>query len=654
MPAPRAILKTGLLIALLAWHCVAQDSPESPVATVDIPAQDPLQTPTLRESRQSRLYYWKSMPVGDSAQLVTLFCRNCNAFEGTERDVPLISVLRDTLGDQANENDRVTYIWLLTYAHPRLQQRILSAIPFFYWRVGQGSRSVTAHDMAPFMDLSAPERPMMAQVARDLVQWTAFDPLMSPVRASTRAYGANNMDDERLHLEEAISYLRQAPVSNESTALTQTQLDTVIARLELRKSLLGGLIDEKQATHMGMQSAFEQERIRIRNWELLRQLSEKTGLIFEPLPIAGNQNHYAILWFPQKESAKPEDSSQHSIWKLLGVRNPWNDERLKNWKGPVFDRAFNDNGSAKFIPLAVYSLNYPKVPLVLIDFRNRLSQRRHEITQRSIDELTAGVLGISHFTNWYFYIAFDLYNFVEARHGKAVNEASRLDCHSEFRMELALDHSIDPALKKEMEGRIWSLAINPLGAAPQREIQDAMARYKLLEAEAGENGHLMARVDQERRFELSSFGESEKARVAKSMLHLASLGLYKEQAKKDNISMVDSNRRVAYQLSFLDSVVQAGTPPEIAYDSQRIEFSVRELSSFMPAISSPGVRLHAEMTLQHLKSFSKDAELQAACTTALAAMKQTDAPGHATAAEVAALPRSVANAAFVVNGERVK
>jgi hypothetical protein len=40
-------------------------------------------------------------------------------------------VLRDTLGDQSNENDRVTYIWLLTSAHRRLGQRVLSAIPFF-------------------------------------------------------------------------------------------------------------------------------------------------------------------------------------------------------------------------------------------------------------------------------------------------------------------------------------------------------------------------------------------------------------------------------------------------------------------------------------------------------------------------------------------
>ncbi len=286
-----------------------------------------------------------------------------------------------------------------------------------------------------------------------------------------------------------------------------------------------------------------------------------------------------------------------------------------------------------------------------MDFRDKLSGRRHEMTQRTINELTAGVIGISHFTNWYFYVASDLYNFVAGRHGKAVDQASRLDCYSQFRMALALDQSIDPALKKDMEGRIRSLAVNPLEAAPEREIRDAIARYDLLQAEAGQNGRLMTRVDQERRFELSAFGESEKARVAKSMLHVATLGLYKQQAKQDNISMLDYDRRVAHQLSFLDSLIQAGTPPEIAFDSQRIRASVNGLNSLMPVISSRRVREHAEVTLSRLQQFSKDPALQADCSSALAAMKQTDA---ARSTGLAVLPRGVAETISSPNPDRVK
>jgi hypothetical protein len=584
---------------------------------------------------QSSPYYWKTTPVGDSAQLLTLFCRACGVSKDTEEDVPLVSVLRDTLGDQSGENDRVTYVWLLTCARPRMGQRILSAIPFFYWRISKGSTSVSQHDIVPFMDLSAPENPMVARVGQDLLQWTAFDPMMTPVRASTHAYGTNRQEDERLHVEEAIGYLRQAPVSNDSTALTQVQLDTVIGKLKLREILLGGLGTDNQAARVGMQSDFEQERIRSRNRELLRQWAEKTGLIFEPLNLNRNQAHFAILWFPQSESAEPENLSLQSIWKLLAIRNPWTDERLKNWKGPVYERTLDKNSSVSVIPLAVYSLDYPKQPLILMDFRHKLSRRRREVAQRSVNELITGVLGISHFADWYFYIAFDLHRFIVGRRGAALDEAYRLDCYSDFRVNLALDRTIDPSLKKDMETRLRWLAVNPLEAAPRREIQNAIARYKLLEKEA-DDGDLMARVDKEHRFELSSFGESEKTKLTKSMLHVATFGFYKQQAKSNDIFMLDHERRVTYQLDFLDSLIQAQTPPEISYDSESIKSSVRELSNLMPSIAAPAVRSHAEATLEHLKNLSKDDDLRTDCTTALALMKQTDAFIRITPAGLAA------------------
>jgi len=469
----------------------------------------------------------------------------------------------------------------------------------------------------------------------------------------TREYGSNNLASERLHLEEAISYLRQAPVSNDARALAQSQLNTVIARLELRKPLLGGLTGASQAKTVGMQSGFEQERIRIRNLELLRQWAEKTGLIFEPLRLNGNQEHYVILWFPQNKSADPGDTSQRAIWKLLGISPAWNDDRLKNWTGPVYERAFNQNDSARVIPLAVYSLDYPKRPLMLIDFRHKLSRRQREVAQRSITELISGVVGISHFADWYFYIGLDFHRFVMARHGTALDEGARLDCYSDFRMDLALDQRIDPALKKDTQNRLRWLAVNPLDAAPQHEIQHAIAGYKLLEQDA-KTGQLMRRIEQERRFELSSFGESKKTKLERSMLHVATLGLYTPQAKTANTFMLDRERRVAYQLTLLDSLVQAGTPPETAYDSRNIKSSVLELGGLMSSIASPDVRSHAEATLERLRSLTRQVELQADCTKVLLAMKHTDSPAESKAARVAASSLSRTEAFSYLHPERKK
>jgi hypothetical protein len=606
----------------------------------DVPSERP-QTATVRENGRSP-YYWQAKSVDGTSQLLTLFCRSCRAGQ-TDGDVPLVAVLRDTLGDSNPENDRVTYIWLLSYARLNVGQRLLSAVPFFYWRVGDGSRS--GQDTAPLMDLTAPVHPVLSELSRDLVQWTTLDPLTLPVRASSRAYRTNSLDYERLHLEEAIGYLRQAPVSGSESELTETERDTVIARLELRTRLLGGLVSERRAAQFGAEAGFEQERIRSKNWELLRQCAERTGLLFEPLNIAGTSGQYAVLWFRVEGAAPRTGVSLGPVWKLLNIKSPWDDPRLRPWRGATYSRSIDASGSLvppetpgaqqiELVPLAVYGLSYPKVPLLLVDFRDKLHVRRHEMTQRAINEITSGVIGISHFTNWYYYVGADLYDFVVSRHGAAMDKAERLDSYSQFRAELALDHSLDADLRSDIQRRVASYAVNPLEAAPDREMQVALARYARLQAEAEDGGRLKERIDKQRRAEIAEFGESKKAHVTEALLHDAAFGLYTHRARNDdtNLATLERDRRIQYQLNFLDSLVQAGTQPEIAYDSSRIRASVEELSGLLPAVTATSVRAHAAATLEQLQKISKDAGLQDDCSFVLAALKRNASPVRAVTA----------------------
>jgi hypothetical protein len=627
-----------LLRAALATFCCALG-----VCLGDNVSGQRLQTASVAESNQPA-YYWKASPAGNSAELLTLFCRSCQATDAGQTDVPLVAVLRDTLGDRNPENDRLTYVWLLSYSRLNLGQHILSAVPFFYWRVGNGSQSENARDIPPLMDLSAPQHPVMSEVGHDIFQWMMLDPTTMFVRATSRAYRANAIDYERLHLEEAIGYLRQAPVSDDTSGLTRKQLDIVIARLELRKRLLGGLVTERRAAEVGQESNFEQERIRTRNWELLRQCAERTGLLFEPLDVAGETGQYAILWFPLQREWTPAGTSLSAVWKLLNITNPWTDGRLKTWHGTSYHRAI-DGGSSSLVPLGVYSLNYPRAPLLLIDFRDELHVRRHEMTQRSINEITAGVIGISHFTNWYYYVGADLYNFVVARHGGAVNQAARLDCYSQLRIELALDSQLDAGLRKDMQKRLDSLALNPLEAAPSREVEAAKTRYNQLETEAQGDGRLLERLDKERRAELASFGQTRKAQIATLLLHDLTFGAYTHRAKKDdeNLALLDCYRRVEYQLDFLDTLAAAGTQPEIAYDSSRIRESVTELSSLIGRVQSSKVRSHAAATLSRLEELSQDAGLRADCSSALVAIDRGNAAIRAAATQGAvAVTRTIA------------
>src|SRR5262245_45360122 len=61
------------------------------------------------------------VPIEGGAELVTILAR-LSGLETSEKEnwVPLVSVLRDTLGDADGENDRLRYVWPLTYTRPTL------------------------------------------------------------------------------------------------------------------------------------------------------------------------------------------------------------------------------------------------------------------------------------------------------------------------------------------------------------------------------------------------------------------------------------------------------------------------------------------------------------------------------------------------------
>ncbi|MBV8895904.1 MAG: hypothetical protein JO051_05285, partial [Acidobacteriaceae bacterium] len=556
--AQRLLLISGVLGATL---CGAEDIAVRPQSDAVVQSDQPV-------------YYWKAEPVAGTAQLLTLFCSDCGPIsssatvESATHDIPLVAVLRDTLGDYQSDNDRLMDVWLLDYANPGLGKKLLSAVPFFYWHPGDGSKSAGAENPKPLLDLTGPQHPVLSEVGRNLIQWTTLDPMMMPVRATSRAYRANGLDEERLHLESAVAYLRSAPVADDGSALTKGELDTVIARLELRKKLLGGLVSEKNAAKVGEESGFEEERIRSRNWELLRQIAERTGLVFEPLNIAGQDGEYAMLWFPVGQPAPVTGTNLKPIWKLLNISDPWADTRLLNDHERIqYVRTLDANGSLlpmgeagarheTLVPLGIYSLMYPKLPLLLVDFRDQVHVRRHEMTQRTINEVTAGVIGISHFTNWYYYVAADMYDFVSGRHGAAMDQSERLDAYSRLRVSLMLDRQLDPALRKTIRARLDDISVNPLQAGASREIRNAQVRYTRLEEESGAGGRLATLLDQQRRAEIAEFGTSNGHRDVDLVLHTATLGMYHDRAPRspDNLAKLDVYRRVDYQLNFLDSL----------------------------------------------------------------------------------------------------
>jgi hypothetical protein len=622
------------------------------IAAAGLPAGNVRPNGTTTVVPSQRECYWTVSRVGATAELLTLFSPLEFKGEAGRKEVPVVSLLRDSLGDNARENDRILYVWLLPSASRTIPQKILAGVPFFYWRLGRGPETLSSRDLHPLIDLATPQHPVMSEARRALLQWAAFDPLTTPVRASSRMYRLNSSDEEHLKLEEAITYLRSAPTAEADPSMpTARELNTVIARLDLRKQFLGGLFDDKAASRYGMESEFEAERVRSRNWELLRQCAEKTGLIFESVSLGTQKDQYGLLWFPQHVKRPASGTSLKPIWKLLNIKDPWSDERLSRMT-PSYWRprsVIGGNmeepelaGQTTYVPLALYSLNYPKFPLLLVNFRDELQVRRREVAQRTVNEITSGVIGISHFTNWYYYAGTMLYNMVWSRRGIAVDQAARLDCYSQFRAQLSSDTDLYPPLRDALVKQADRVLVNPLEASMDRKAVLASAHFAQIQDASSADGKLVKRLNQERRAELAAFGQGNTARVLQSTLHMASFGRYTQRVPEKELSLATLNRerRVLYRLDFLDSVVKDGTQPEVAYDAGQIQQSVADLNTLLSQVASSRIRERATITLDRLKSLSRDAGVQTQCAVALIALHEAPAVRAGSTPAIASSPRA--------------
>src|SRR5205807_7474859 len=128
------------------------------------------------------------MPLVGGAELLTIFgrldgLRSSNSSASPE--VPLISVVRDTLSDSDPDNDRLRYVWMLTCAQPNLMKRIASAIPFLYQHVGNQSHA-SNDPPKPILDLANTSRQTWNRFFWAGMQSVFLDSYGIPIKASTR------------------------------------------------------------------------------------------------------------------------------------------------------------------------------------------------------------------------------------------------------------------------------------------------------------------------------------------------------------------------------------------------------------------------------------------------------------------------------------
>jgi hypothetical protein len=487
-------------------------------------------------------------PVMGGAELLTVFSN----VPGKDRPVPLVAVLRDTLGDKDSSNDRLRYIWTLTAAEPTILQHAAAALPFFYFRPGPGGNG--GKTPRAVIDLADTASGVWDAIAQQIVQVAAIDSNGALIRASTRRYRSNLVDRRRVHLREGLAVLSKLEAMPETRDIfSEDEMVEIQTRLSLAGQTMGGLMTAAKLPDAYYAQRTRDAETRGHNWELLRQRAEANGLYFDPLGIDGEPTH-ALLWIAREDTMQPKRRFEG---KFLGIANPFKDSKLSEWNEVSVWRYFDADGrevdadtpgavKRELIPLALYGLDYPKVPLLLIDFRRTHSAKRREIIAQATVDAVNGVIGYSKWGNWPYMAGSFAFNFARTRTGAATNAQLRLRSYSDVRRWLALDSTLPHDLRVDMQKRLEVMGVNPLEESAFNQMTVAQRQYDALQDYAANPDGLAARLDRDRAAELTAAQHGTSARVGFTLARIATFGLYKHResyAGDDLILALDRVRR---------------------------------------------------------------------------------------------------------------
>lgn len=604
-----------LVVAPLIPIATATGQGPNPYAAASASDADP----TVALSQILRL---ERVEVPGGAELITVHAK-LSGLESDKNDkwIPLVSILRDTLGDNIPENNRLRYVWPLTYTRPTAKQRLAAAIPFFYTRVG--NKEKITKTPPPALDLAAPESDVWNKMFWAALQGILLDPYGTPIKASTASYRRNSSDYRKSHIIRALSVLSLYEAVEGESALSDTEMATIQARLLLTDKTFGGLVDDANLRGYYARKTTQVRDERAHNWELLRQRAEAESLYFEPLLMPDGSATHALLWVAKRDLAK-QDGARYNK-RFLNIANPWNDKRLLNWQGYVETRYFDAENqivasdtpgaeAVEMIPLALYGLDTPKIPMLLVDFRDSYNPKKREMSRRVLTDVTRNMLSLSKFGNLPFFLGRTVFDFVTGRRGMDINQPSRLQTYSQLKLLLALNNSLDPDLRDEIEGRAEKISLNPFENDLNAEANVALEQYQALMAFAKDPSGLAAKIERDRRAEMMPLEHGRNARIALRALNVLTFGRYvhREERTVDMEDRLDIARRLQYHTTYLQQIAKSSAEVEITSNMNDVLRSLH-------FIAQHGSEAGASAASATAKIFArtKDDETRRACLDSL-------------------------------------
>lgn len=578
----------------------------------------------------SQVFKLERIEVSGGAELLTVKAKLSGLESDSDAWVPLVSILRDTLRDNNRENDRLRYVWPLTYTRPTLKQRFAAAVPFLYARVGNKEK-LSTNPPPPALDLAAPDEDVWNKLFWVAIQNLLLDPYGTPIKASTSSYRKNTSDYRKSHIIRALSVLALYQAVDGESAFTQPEMAEIQARLLLSDKTFGGLVDDTQLQSYYVKRTAQTRDERGHNWELLRQRAEAESLYFEPLVMPDGSATHAMVWVAETDLAKKRGAPFTS--RFLNIASPWSDRRLQTWEGYTETRYLDQAGRVvdegtpgaqpvQMIPLALYGLDYPKIPILLVDFRDKYNPKKREMSRRVLNDVTRNILSVSNFGNLPFFLGRTVFDFVTGRRGMDINQPSRIQTYSQLKLLLALNQTMAPELREEVNGRAEKIALNPFENDLEAEAKVAREQYAALVAFAKDPAGLAAKIERDRRAELTPLEHGDKSQLIFKIANVMSFGRYvhRERLTVDMESRLDIARRLDYHTTFLREVAKSTVEIEVAWKLDEIRRSLHFIADHGDEAGSRAVLATAKIF-----SRTRDDEIRRACLESLSRINNTKA-----------------------------
>ena len=591
--------------------------------------------------RLDQIFRLERVPVTGGAELITIQARldGLDALPvGTESPevsnwVPLVTVLRDTLGDLNPENDRLRYVWPLTYTRPTVGQRILGAIPFLYSRVSNKIHS-SAKAPPPVLDLAATDRDVWNKLFWTALQSLLIDPYGTPIKASTRSYEHNIAAYRKSHIIRALSVLSLYQAVEGPPAFSESELSEIHARLRLTDKTFGGLVGDLNLERYNDRQVTAVRDTRGHNWELLRQRAEAESLFFEPLQMPDGSITHALLWVAKSELETNQGRRYDS--RFLNISSPWSDKRLLTWQG-YREKRFVDSENnpvaaetvgareTEMIPLALYGLDNPKIPMLLVDFRDGLNPKKREMSRRVLQDVTRNILSISRFGDLSYFLGRTVFDFVTGRRGIDVNQPSRLYTYSQLKLLLSLNQSLDPELREQIGSRLEKVSLNPMENDLQAETKLATEQYAALLAYAKRPDGLPRQLALDRRVEMVGLEHGRAEQILFQFANILSFGRYthREKPEPELEAKLDVARRLGYHTQFLREVAKSTPQIDVVWDLDEVKHSLQFIVDHAREADGKIAAAAANIFLR-----TQDAEMRRICLEGLSRMPNPKARGE--------------------------